>query len=363
MKSCRARELRERRGLSQLEVAAAAGITRQSLSSIEAERSRPTVDVALRIARALDATVEELFSSEQPAPIATESAERLTNERVAVANVNGRWLSYRLDGDAMGMSADGIARAATRGRAEVEPLRQPEELRENVIVMGCAPALGLLVDRLNARMGAGRFLWFSRSSTSALEELAAERTHVAGVHLTDGKTGEANVPDVRRHAGHRDLVLVTLASWEAGLLVAKGNPHGIRSAADLAQRGLRLAVREKGSGARRLLERELRQAGVPAELERATLRAAGHLEVARAIRLGAADTGVATRDAAIAFGHDFVPLASERYDLALSLDDLVEPRIARLLDAMSSGSVRRELGALGYDVSATGTRVADIRAA
>ncbi|HEY3494458.1 MAG TPA: substrate-binding domain-containing protein [Polyangiaceae bacterium] len=344
-------------------MAAAAGITRQSLSAIEAGRSRPAVDVALAIARALDSTVEELFSGDEPAPLVTESADRLGAGRVAVANIGGRWVSYRLEADATSLSADGIARGGARGRAEVETLRRQEELRENVVVMGCAPALGMLVDRLNARSGAGRFLWFSRSSTSALEELAGRRAHVAGVHLVDSKTGEANVPDVRRHAGGRHLVLFTLASWEAGLLVAKGNPRNVRSVGDLSQRGLRIAAREKGSGARRLLERELRHAGLTLDLERGSLRAAGQLEVARAIRLGAADTGVATRDAAIAFGHDFIPLASERYDLALPLDDLADPRLARLIDALTTTPVRRELAALGYDVGAAGTRVAEIRAA
>ena len=34
----------------------------------------------------------------------------------------------------------------------------------------------------------------------------------------------------------------------------------------------------------------------------------GHLDVAQAVALGAADVGIATRDAALAYGLDFVPL-------------------------------------------------------
>jgi molybdate-binding protein/transcriptional regulator with XRE-family HTH domain len=358
--SNRARLLREERGLSQLELAESARISRQSLSAIEAGRSRPSVDVALRIARALDASVEELFAPAPAASLVTEPADAKSAGRVAVASVAGRWVSYRLDGD-LRTSADGIVRTATARRAEVEPMRSTAELSNNLVVMGCAAALGLLVDRLNSRAGAGRFLWLPRSSTNALEELAAARTHVAGVHLTDPKSGDANVPDVRRHVGEKALVLVTLAHWEAGLVVARGNPKKIVSAADLGRRGLRLVVREKGSGARRLLEGELRRAGTRAALDGAALLAAGHLEVARAIALGAADTGVATRDAALAFGHDFIPLASERYDLVLPLDALADPRMDRLLDMLSTASFRSELVALGYDVTKTGARAAEIR--
>jgi molybdate-binding protein len=55
---------------------------------------------------------------------------------------------------------------------------------------------------------------------------------------------------------------LTLAEWQAGLVVSKGNPLRIRSAADLARSRLRIVAREPGSGARVLLERQLRGAGL-----------------------------------------------------------------------------------------------------
>ena len=48
-------------GLSQEEFAAAIGVSRQTISSLERRRSDPSVRLALAIARALGATVEELF--------------------------------------------------------------------------------------------------------------------------------------------------------------------------------------------------------------------------------------------------------------------------------------------------------------
>lgn len=365
LKFNRVRDMRERRGLSQVVLAERSTLTRQSVSAIEAGRATPAVDVALRIARALDCQVEDLFGGAQEAPVlTTEASSKNLVGRVAMAHLAGRWVSYPLVDDGGRISADGVVADARQGAVNVEPLRSLPEARQNVIVMGCAAGLGLLADRLNSRPGAGRFLWLPRSSTAALESLAKRHTHVAGVHLVDARTGEANVADVRRLVPAEPIVLITLARWEVGLVLRPGDGNRIRGAADLGRRGLRLVTREPGAGAQRLLEKEVRGARLPVEVARnGRLQAGGHLEVARAVALGAADTGVATRDAAMACGLAFVPLAEERYDLALPLPALDDPRIARLFDVLVSGDFRRELSVLGYDVRLSGQRVAEIGAA
>jgi molybdate-binding protein len=279
--------------------------------------------------------------------------------------VRGCWRSYPLGGWAH-RSADGIASSSRSEASSIELLRAESACRETVVVMGCALALGLLCDRLNAERGGGRFSWFSTSSGEALRALAEGRSHLAGVHLIDERSGEANVPDVRRQTRGQSVVLVTLGNWEAGLVVARGNPHGIRSGEQLGRRGLRLVVREPGSGARRRLDLELGRASgarnPEGKLPSHTLSASSHLEVAHAVALGAADVGLATRDAALAFGLDFVPLAEERYDLALPREALSDARVARLFDALTSTAFRHELAALGYDTRTAGTRVAEVRA-
>jgi putative transcriptional regulator len=52
---------RLRRGLSQEELAAELGVSRQTVSSIENRQSIPSVRLALAFASALHTTVEELF--------------------------------------------------------------------------------------------------------------------------------------------------------------------------------------------------------------------------------------------------------------------------------------------------------------
>lgn len=387
----RVRSARVALGMSQAALAAATRLSRQSIGAIESGRAMPAVDVALRIASTLESSVEELFSAPRvEAPLVTEATSSSPTERVALAQIAGRWLSYGLDGEAMWTAADGLlaqtgegrggseARAgrkarAPRGSVPVDPVRPLEEVHHNLVLMGCAVGIGLLADRLNSRAGAGRFLWLSRSSSDALSALARHQTHLAGVHLTDEKTGEPNVADVRRHlstiparaGGSREAVtLITFARWEAGLVTARGNPKQIRSASDLGRRGLRCVVREVGSGARRVLDRELSRAGLPRELaSQAQLQARGHLQVALAVSMGAADVGVATRDAALAFGLHFVPLTEERYDLVVPRPALEDPRVQRLFDTLSASVFQRELACLGYDVKSSGVQVTELSAA
>lgn len=363
----RVRVLREQRGLSQATLATAVGLSRQSLGAIESGRAVPSVDVALRIARTLEATVEELFAQEDAsAALEVESADALApGERVALAHLDGRWVAHRIGAAGGRLTADGIVREGGPGPLSAEPIRRPDEAVDNLVIMGCATGLGLLADRLNTRRGGGRFVWLPSSSTAALEALARRRTHLGGVHLVDGRSREANVGAVRRIAcadrgAHEPVVLITLARWEAGLVVRADEPR-VRGPDDLARPGLRLATREAGSGARDLLDRALRRAG--ARRAAVALQANGHLEVAAAVAMGAADTGVATRDAAIMHGLRLLPLAEERYDLVIPRSLVDEPRVARLLDMLVSIGFRRELATLGYDVTPTGERIAEVGAA
>src|SRR5262252_8829486 len=72
MKNCVGRR-RAAAGLRQQELAARIGISRQSLSVLEAGHSAPSTAIALRLAQALDCRVEDLFWVDQGrSPIAVE---------------------------------------------------------------------------------------------------------------------------------------------------------------------------------------------------------------------------------------------------------------------------------------------------
>src|SRR5262245_36304080 len=95
----RLRELRNARGLSQLEIADRTGLTRQSVGAIESGRYVPNTAVALALARCLGCRVEDLFALPDDAasePIVLPAFEDASGNRVAVASVRGRLVGHPL---------------------------------------------------------------------------------------------------------------------------------------------------------------------------------------------------------------------------------------------------------------------------
>jgi molybdate-binding protein/DNA-binding XRE family transcriptional regulator len=329
------KERREASGTTQATLAHAAGISRQALFAIESGGATPSVTVALALAAALGTTVEELFGPREA--IVAHVANPNPTSRAVVARIGERWVAHGLGARDPEIAAD----ALTTKDGTLDLLRPAAAVADTVIVMGCAPVLGAIVSGMAAERDL-RFVWLPRSSSEALAALEAGTTHVAGFHL--GRAPRAGA------------MVVTLAHWEVGLLVAKGNPKRVRGAADLARRGMRVVTREKGSGARAMLEHALRRAGAPVALAAAKTVALGHREVAQCVASGAADVGPGVRDVALTFDLDFVSLGSERFDLAIPQALAGDRRIERFLDALVTRRVRRELEALGYDAAATGAR-------
>ena len=368
------RQHRLARKLSQLELAKRIGISRQALISIEAGAAVPGTDVALRLSTVLGVRIEALFqlagaTSEVEATLAADSDVAPHQvSRVVLAEIDGRWVAHPIAArsrDALGRAADGLA-SAGRGCSRtinVESLGDLEAARQQLIVMGCAPALGLLAARLGGEPTGVRLSWIQGPSGAALNALSRGEVHIAGIHLLDEATGQYNVPLVRRRFPDRRMLLVNLASWEQGIVVAAGNPLKIRTAADLLRPKVRFVARESGAGAHKLLERALRgQHGRPGDIRGPGRVAGGHMEVAEAISLGAADAGIAIRGAAMAYGLDFISLAEERFDLVFSRELATDPRVERLVDTLGSRAFRRELDSVGgYLTSASGRQVGDSR--
>jgi molybdate-binding protein len=198
---------------------------------------------------------------------------------------------------------------------------------------------------------------------AALDALGRGEVHIAGLHLCDETTHEFNLPFVRRALPGRAMLFVNFASWEQGIVVGAGNPLRIRGVEDLAHRRIRLVQREPGAGAHKLLEQALRAKKVPPGAVRGHGGVAlGHMEVAQAIAMGAADAGIAIRSAAAAFGLGFIPLAVERFDLVIPRALATDPRVERLVDMLGSRDFRRELDTVGgYITYESGHQVGETR--
>ena len=176
------------------------------------------------------------------------------------------------------------------------------------------------------------------ASRQALEWLKEGKAHIAGSHWKDDRTGEYNLPLVRRLFPQGGVQVVTFAIWEEGLVVAHGNPKGIRGVQDLANKAVTIVNREEGAGSRQLLDKRLAEAGIePRHVRGYNAIEHGHLPAALRVSTGQADCCVAARSAARVFGLDFLPLAVERYDL-------IFPRKFADLGGVSSPARRPQSG-------------------
>ena len=61
----RIKELRKKRGLRQEDLARALGVSRQTIIAAENDKYDPSLELAMRMARALGTAVEELFILEE----------------------------------------------------------------------------------------------------------------------------------------------------------------------------------------------------------------------------------------------------------------------------------------------------------
>lgn len=157
---------------------------------------------------------------------------------------------------------------------------------------------------------------------------------VAGTHMLDPETGQYNAPIVEK-LGVKDAVLIRGFAREQGLVVARGNPKGIKDFEDLLRGDVVLVNRPRGTGTRALLDLKLGEVAARrgVRLEELTKRIRGythevrtHTAVAAAVAQGRADVGLAIRYAAELYGLDFIPVGWEVYDLLVRRDALDRAR-------------------------------------
>lgn len=193
-------------------------------------------------------------------------------------------------------------------------------------------------------------------SLDGIERLADGEAMLAGAHVLDADSNDYNVSLARRRLGDRGLVVVEWAWRQQGLVLAAGNPMGVRTVADLTRVGARLVRRQAEAGSYILLAHLLAEAGIsPADLTVAPQRARSELDVAVSIREGKADAGLAVAAAAAQLGLDFVPLRRERFDLVMRRRTYFEPPVQALLSFCRTPALAARAGDLdGYDVSGLG---------
>lgn len=359
-------QTRKSRGVSAADLARRVNVSRQTIYAIEAGTYVPNTEVALNLARELGVTVDELFSlqmggQKSPESLATEVLSvgpPTKGQAVRICRIGSRWISVPASASPYYMQeADGVIKRTgrTNHRAELVVFAKEEASQKRLLLAGCDPATGIL-SRMVERSSGVEIVSAAASSKLALTWLSEGKVHIAGSHLEDPKTGEFNLPFLRKQFPGEDFRVVTFARWEEGLVIAAGNPKGVHKVEDLARKHLRFVNREPGSGSRALLDKLLEKTGVDAQNIQGYDRIAlGHLAAAYCVVSHDADVCLATRSAAQTFGLDFIPLSSERYDLVMRRKTSELPIVKAFLDVLQRATLRRKLEILaGYDTSETG---------
>ncbi|ESR25182.1 helix-turn-helix transcriptional regulator [Lutibaculum baratangense] len=194
-------------------------------------------------------------------------------------------------------------------------------------------------------------------SRDGLTRLGNGEAVVAGVHIREGDGAAYNTATVRRELPWPDVVVIRWAERQQGLLVAPGNPLGLRSLEDIFGKRPRLALRPEGAGSRILFDSLVRESGRDeGELVGSAREALTEGDLAAMITDGEADCGLGVAAAVPRHGVDFVPLGiAEQFDLVMRRRDFFEPPLQKLMwFARTEAFRRRAEGHPGYDTGRLG---------
>jgi putative molybdopterin biosynthesis protein len=187
-------------------------------------------------------------------------------------------------------------------------------------------------------------------SMGGILALKKDECHAAPMHLL-APDGTYNTGYLKKYLPGEELVLLCVAGRQQGIVSRDG-------VAFPELPGHTFINRQKGSGTRMLLDAELKRAGIdPSSIRGYDREATTHLAVALAVKSGEADAGMCVYSAAKALGLPFVPVAQERYELAIRQKHMDDPRVTALCAAIASPEFKEILSRLGgYDTTETGVR-------
>jgi len=189
-------------------------------------------------------------------------------------------------------------------------------------------------------------------SSGGLRAVARGESDISGTHLIDEKTGEYNIPFLKKLGIAESTYLVRGYDREQGFVVAKGNPKNINGVEDLLREDVRIINRNPGSGTRILLDLELKKLAeklgknfreLTTEIKGYEIEAKSHSAIAAAVAYGRADVGLAIRTVAEQYSLDFIPLREEKYDFAIPTEKFEKPEVRLFIEFLGSEEFKKLL--------------------
>jgi DNA-binding XRE family transcriptional regulator len=334
--------LRARRvecGLTQAELAARAGVSRQLVAAVETGLNTPAVDAALGLARALATTVEDLFADTPLGVVAALGGRLREGAALRVGRVAEQLVAAELADH--GISGAGWAEpdgVVLGGKVRLFPGSTPA----GIVVAGCDPALGVAEAMLHG-LGPRSLLAVSAPTGTALRALKQGRVHAAVVHGVPSELPQPPVPVLRWH----------LARWQVGLAVA---PMLRAQSLEAVLGGeIPVAQRDSAAASQQAFERAVSRAGIAAPP--VGPRAAGHIDAAR-IAATIRGAAITTEAAARAFDLRFLALEDHTVEIWLAERWVDHPAIHGLGDLLATTAFSERVAHFGgYDLAGCGDRV------
>lgn len=238
---------------------------------------------------------------------------------------------------------------------DVTLLGTAEEIDRTIVCTGSHDMLlDVISDMMSGESEGVRLSSTHIGSLGGLMALQRGEAHITPTHLLDEETGIYNESYIRSLFPDEEMVLVKGVGRVQGLMVAPGNPLGIKGVEDLTR--VKYVNRQRGAGTRVLLDYKLKQAGIsPDEIDGYDAEAATHMAVAAQVAGGEADCGMGVYSAAHAMGLDFIPVGEEEYDFAMRPETYELPEMKSFLRLLTSAEFKTELDRLGgYSTDKTG---------
>ncbi|CAM3740665.1 substrate-binding domain-containing protein [Polynucleobacter brandtiae] len=165
-------------------------------------------------------------------------------------------------------------------------------------------------------------------SGQSLESLIAGKSDIAGFHVPD----EGSIKAIYLELKQQGIDAIPVMKREQGLIVAKGNPHKIKTIRDLARPEVRFINRQKGAGTRLMLDNLLEAQGIASkQIKGYQHEEFTHSAVATAILANIADAGLGLHHVAKEYKLHFIPLNIETFFLAMPTGLAKQSAVAALI--------------------------------
>lgn len=230
---------------------------------------------------------------------------------------------------------------------EIRLLKKKNEIEKSLIITGSHdPVIDEISDMLK---GAGADFSVISSHVGSMGAVSAVRgglAHMGAIHLLDENDGSYNESYVKKYFPEGGAVLVKGIGRVQGIMVAAGNPLGIKNIGDAVK--CRYVNRQRGAGTRLLFDYLLKKNGIdPSDVDGYANEKFTHTSVAALIASGSADAGMGIYSAAKMYGLDFIPVCNEEYDFLVDEKETDNEYVKAFFEMLHSDEFKRRAEKMG----------------